>query len=78
MKSIKSDRSCEPTITYPCLMTGERYGGVLLITKVEGQQATGTLLVKGSDNNPYPIGAYEERWDISYLKPYNGSVCLEN
>ena len=71
MKSTKSDKPCEPTVTYPCLMIGKR-GAVVLFSDV----TTGMVIYKGNSSNC--IGEYINYWPANNFIPYNGSVCLEN
>ena len=73
MKSIKSDKPCEPTITYPCLMHKPANGLVVLMTK----DKRGTVIYTGS-SDVYDVGDTSEGFLMFHFTLYNGSVCLEN
>ncbi len=76
MKSVKSDKSCEPTVDYPYLMEGID-GRIVLMTGVTDRGCAGTIMY-APRYSVNPVGHWSEGWDVDYFKPYNGSVCLEN
>jgi hypothetical protein len=71
MKSIKSDKPCEPKAKFPCLMIAYN-GEIVLFTS----SSTGTCV--HSDSTHQGMGRHLNRWSMGNFKPYNGSVCLEN
>ena len=50
MKSVKTDKSCEQTITYPCLMEGNSSGVIVLFS----EYGKGVIVYKGK--HVYDIG----------------------
>jgi len=72
MKSTKTYNPCEPIITYPCLMVGNSSGVVVLFSS----SGRGVIVHKGTHG--YNIGHTELNWGMSFFKPYNGSIRLEN
>jgi len=76
MKSTKIDGPCEPTITYPCLMIST-LGAVVLISGRISNSGIGTVVHETQSSN-FPVGTHKTCWDMQLLKPFKGSVCLEN
>ena len=72
MKSIKSDKKCEPKATYPCLMVAPQ-GSVVFMAS----ESRGTVVCLGPHSG-YRLGLFKDDWNIDCLTPFNGSVCLEN
>ena len=70
MKSVKKDCYCEKKEEYPCLMEGEYSGNIYLMTsKIEG-----TVVFSGPFGNELGHKAVS----VHAIKPFNGSICLEN
>lgn len=57
---------------YPCLMIGKDGKDIVLFHKERGG------IVVGIPSQNYRIGWYNDRWDMRYFVPYNGTVTLSN
>lgn len=70
MKSIKSDKKCEPKVKFPCLMVGKVTGVVVLMTGLSEGMVVHAADIHGLGQSL--------KWPMDNFKTYNGSVCLEN
>ena len=71
MKSIVSSKSCVTIVSYPRLMIGVSTRVVVLMSS----RKVGTVV---NNVDGFNIGWNSINWDHDTLKPYEGSVCLEN
>ena len=69
MKSVKTDKADEVTVSYPCLMISD--GGRIVLFTSHG---IGTAVhVKTGI-----LGEHSDDWAAGYFIPYTGTVCLSN
>jgi hypothetical protein len=61
------------TIDYPCLMVDEHYSQVILF-----HDNSKGIVIYSDDPNDYPVGYYEEDWNMDFFHPYEGKIILEN
>lgn len=72
MRSVKSKEKCESKVVYPYIMEVISSGAVLLMSS----ETQGTIVHQSGGSSK--VGRHVFDVVPHLVRPYNGSVCLEN